>query len=226
MLFAKNLKAINQIPTSDRIAAAIRKAIFTGEFEAGQRLTLDELEGIFGGYRTPIREALVILENQGLVDHARNRISRVAKIDTKFINDTYDIRMILEGEAVRKCCASDHFQAGRLLALQADAEKQVGNMTSEEYINYDLFFHSEIWRQSENRILVSFITQVWEGPYVGSDEKEVDLWKVAMGEHRSILEGIIAHDASAARRALNAQIERSRKRTIQAIRATRDGGSV
>ncbi|MCI6674829.1 MAG: GntR family transcriptional regulator [Spirochaetaceae bacterium] len=225
MIFAKGLKPLNQIPTNNRIATAIRKAIFTGEYKAGQKLTLNELETSFGGFRTPIREALVILESQGLIEHAHNRISRVAKIDTKFIKDTYDIREILEDEAIRKCCTLSDFQSDQLLKLQDSAEKEVESMSLDEYVNYDLFFHSEIWRQSRNRKLISFITQVWNGPYVGSDEKEVTLWKTAMKEHRDILEGIIAHDTQKAQLALNAQIERSRERTIQAIQKTLTGGT-
>ena len=223
MLFEKGLRPINQIPTNAQIATVIRKAIFAGEFKAGQKLTLSALEETFGGFRTPIREALVILENQGLVTHAHNRISRVAKIDPKFISDTYDIRKILEDEAIRKCCTMDGFQAEGLLQLQNWAETHISGMNPDDYINYDLRFHSEIWKQSKNRKLLSFITQVWNGPYVEDTEKDVSLWRIAMQEHRTILEGIIAHDTEKAQRALEDQLERSKEQTIQAIKKTLEG---
>lgn len=218
MLFSHTFSPINQIPTNARIAAAIRKGILSGEFKSGQKLTLSMLVDLFGGFRTPIREALIILEDQGFIEHPYNKIIRVAHIDSKFIQDTYAIRLLLECEAIRKCCISDHFDGSMLQKKQADAEANIEQYSADQYIDYDLFFHSEIWRQSENHKLYSFITQVWSGPYVGNQERQVDLWKVAMLEHREILEGILRHDYERAEKAITMQIDRSCKRMVAAMK--------
>lgn len=200
-----------------RIASALRKGILSGEFKPGQKLSLTDLVDLFGGFRTPIREALQMLEAEGLVEHTINKEATVSLIDEKFIADTYDVRLLLEKEAVRKCANNPAFDSTELLKKQNDAELHASAFTNEQYIAYDLFFHSEIWRQAGNQKMVYFLEKLWIGPYINTNDVKEILWKEAIREHRTILDGIISHEEEKAIGALIVQVTRSKTRLISAI---------
>jgi DNA-binding GntR family transcriptional regulator len=65
---AARLPELRGAPLADQAHAAIRKAIFDGTFRPGQRLTIEALAGELGVSRTPVREALKLLEGHGLVE--------------------------------------------------------------------------------------------------------------------------------------------------------------
>jgi DNA-binding GntR family transcriptional regulator len=80
---------------------AMRQAILTNVFEPGDRLRQEELAELFGTSRIPVREALKALEYEGLVRSEPHRGFTVTSLDADDVDEVYELRILLEGEAIR-----------------------------------------------------------------------------------------------------------------------------
>jgi DNA-binding GntR family transcriptional regulator len=116
-----------------RVRDLLEEAILEGELKPGERLRAEALAQRFGTSRTPIREALVQLEGQGLVELEPNRGAVVRTFDRDDVRDLYEVRALLEpaaaARAAQRISADD---LDRLQALCADAsvdEQIVNNET-------------------------------------------------------------------------------------------------
>ena len=94
------------IGTSKRpgVAARIREMVARGELIQGQRLTEAELAQMLGVSRTPIRQALPMLEVEGLLARVGARGYEVRDFDEREVMDSLDVRGALEGLAARNLC--------------------------------------------------------------------------------------------------------------------------
>jgi len=113
-----------------RVRDLLEEAILGGELKPGERLRAEALAQRFGTSRTPIREALLQLEGQGLVEVEPNRGAVVRTFDRDDVLDLYEVRALLEpaaaARAAHRITATD---LQRLDALCADAsvEEQIVN---------------------------------------------------------------------------------------------------
>ncbi len=82
-----------------RVRDLLEEAILEGDLKPGQRLRAEALAQRFGTSRTPIREALLQLEAQGLVDVEPNRGAVVRSFDPDDLRDLYELRALLEPKA-------------------------------------------------------------------------------------------------------------------------------
>lgn len=82
--------------SSTRIADRIRQDIAQGAFAAGERIRIATLAARYGTSHLPVREALRIVEGQGLVDMAPHRGTTVRPITAKFVEDILDLRILVE----------------------------------------------------------------------------------------------------------------------------------
>jgi DNA-binding GntR family transcriptional regulator len=89
------------VTTQDLVIASLRIAILTGALGPGERLRQEDLALRFRASRIPIREALRALEYEGLVISEPNRGSRVVELDPLDVEEVYDLRILLESEAIR-----------------------------------------------------------------------------------------------------------------------------
>jgi DNA-binding GntR family transcriptional regulator len=85
----------------DVVLASMREAILTGELAPGTKLRQEKLAERFGTSRIPVREALRALEYEGLVRSSPYRGFTVTELDADDIEEVYDLRILLEGHAVR-----------------------------------------------------------------------------------------------------------------------------
>ena len=83
------------------VLQAVREAILTNVFEPGARLRQEELADMFGTSRIPVREALRALEYEGLVRSEPHRGFTVTSLDADDVEEVYELRLLLEAEAVR-----------------------------------------------------------------------------------------------------------------------------
>ncbi|MGH2450321.1 MAG: GntR family transcriptional regulator [Candidatus Limnocylindria bacterium] len=85
----------------DVVLAWLREAILSGTLPPGSRLRQEKLAERFGTSRIPVREALRALEYEGLVRSVPYRGFTVTELDADDIEEVYDLRILLEGHAVR-----------------------------------------------------------------------------------------------------------------------------
>jgi DNA-binding GntR family transcriptional regulator len=86
---------------ADRVFAELRDRLLRGEVPIGQRLVEEQLADEFQTSRTPVREALRRLEDEGLVETRRNALTRVAPVRPERIADAFPVVAALHGLATR-----------------------------------------------------------------------------------------------------------------------------
>jgi DNA-binding GntR family transcriptional regulator len=92
-----------EAPTSAiRVHDELRHAILDGQLAPGERLRAEALAERFGTSRTPVREALVMLEREGLVALQPNRGAVVRPFDAEDLLDLYDVRALIEPRAAAR----------------------------------------------------------------------------------------------------------------------------
>ena len=130
-------------PTSSlRVSEELREAILSGEFGPGQRLRTVSLAKRFGSSRTPVREALVPLEGEGLVDIEPRRGALVRSFASTDLVDLYEIRALLEpAAAARAALRANDDQLARLAELVALSDARGG--ASAEAIDDQIAWNEE-----------------------------------------------------------------------------------
>lgn len=142
----------------EEVADVLRGAIVSGEMRPGELYSASGLAERFGISATPVREAMLDLVKQGLVEVVRNRGFKVTVISEADLDEITQIRQLLEPTAAAE--AVPHVAAGELDALREFASAIVdaaaeGDLVS--YINADREFHLRLLRAAGNHRLVRIV---------------------------------------------------------------------
>lgn len=123
----------------------------------GQLLMVQQLATELGMSRTPVREALIRLKEENMVDEADGNKFRVSEISWKLIQENYQARMILEEAAIRYIAQHASEEQTRRLEEVAEAMQRAKDTTDYAlYFEMDTLFHKEIVRMTGNSILVNW----------------------------------------------------------------------
>ena len=212
-----------------QIADQIRGLIRSGEFPAGSRLPPErDLAKQLGVSRPSVREALIALEVEGLVEVRIGSGIYVlvpggpadappASDATAGPFELLRARYVIESE-----CAALAAKSARKLQLQA-AEAALDDMERELRdgrlpLASDRLFHLRVAEATGNGALVQVVKNLWEertGPLYQQLEhhyESPELWTAAIAEHRGILKAIAARDPAAARAAMQRHLNQAYKR--------------
>jgi len=140
---------IKRESVTDKVVAALRSRILSGELEPGTRLIESYLAGQFGISRAPLREAFLILEREGLVVSGHKEGTFVAKVSEDDLREIYLVRSVLEGLAMR--LAAERMTKERLGRLARTVERMqeaASRDDAEQVVELDLEFHDLIWEFS------------------------------------------------------------------------------
>ena len=187
-------KSINAVITD-----AVRQAILNGHFKPGQRLTEVGLAKAFNVSRNPVREALLVLEVEGIVEISPRRGARVALLSSDEIQEIIELRAEMEGMSARYAAArcTDEARASlRKLLEEGNQAEKSGDVEILRELNQQ--FHNQIAMAGKNRFLVGFMKTLQEKTqWIFANRPEqnpADSWK----EHAAILEAVISADAELA----------------------------
>lgn len=192
----ENLEHLYMLPARIRIAAILRKAILAGEFKAGQELSLTSIAEQLNVSRTPVREAFQILASEELLELRMNKGAVVKCINSDFISDHYEMRILLECEAVKKFIEKDRDISYLEKIHRNICEKEYFSI--EEYKTYNQNFHVNIWESSGNQKLKSMLMSLWNGPSYGRTVSERSHVKSSLEEHEEILKFLKMKDVDSA----------------------------
>jgi DNA-binding GntR family transcriptional regulator len=145
----------------------IRAAIMDGRLEPGRRLKEEELARELGISRTPVREALLFLQAEGLVESTPNRGATVRAYAPEEIEDMYELRALLEGHAARRAAARIseedverlHESNRRFARLRSAGDVR-------DLIQENLVFHNTILDAAGSDRLSQLVRKVIELPLV------------------------------------------------------------
>jgi DNA-binding GntR family transcriptional regulator len=144
-----------------KIADQLGVAIIEGKLAPGARLSEPELAEAFGTSRTPVREALRILERDNLVELAPRRGARVTAIDASRAMGIYVCRAYLYGLAARITCLRIGREELDELAATVDAmERFTRAGDTESYFRLNVHFHSRVTEIADNPMLSVLIQQL------------------------------------------------------------------
>ena len=147
------LKHIERTPLRDRVYTLLQRAIISGELKPGQRLRDQDLAIQMGVSRTPVREALQRLEDEGLVETKARALTRVVSLDTRAALDTFPVVAALQALAARLAgtVTEQHVaamrEANRALAAALEAQDVI------KAIEADDAFHRVIVQAASKREL-------------------------------------------------------------------------
>ncbi len=154
------------MPLRDVVFQTLRKAILRGELKPGERLMEIKLANRLGVSRTPIREAIRMLELEGLVVNIPRRGAQVAKITEKDLKDVLEVREGLEEMAIKLACIRiSKEQLDALYEASRNFEKEIHTPDLTRIAELDEKFHALIYQASGNDRLVQLINNLREQMY-------------------------------------------------------------
>ena len=212
----------------------LKDLILTGQLRPSERISESRLAERIGVSRTPLREALMKLEKEGLVVGQRNVGYSVADFDLQTICDLLVVREALDVKAAEIACetATDDDLA-RIRAIITEMETLTATASTQpveavKQLELGLLIHRVIAEATRNVALIRFIDQIYEQLQVALllEIVWVELSDLAITEHTAIAEAIYARDPVRAAAAARAHVQSSldNLRRIQKVYALRRAG--
>jgi len=145
----------------DMIYEKLRERITWGMLLPGERLVEDDLAKQFKASRSPVREALRLLEAEGLITFQRNKGITVSKLSIKQVEEIYDLLLLLESFAAR--ATSMEISETSLNHLRTIHEKlkvaaKTGNLT--EWFDNNSQFHNFFFKHCGNDNLIKTVNNL------------------------------------------------------------------
>jgi DNA-binding GntR family transcriptional regulator len=197
---------------SARVASYLRERILRDELRPGDRIRQEDIAERLGASRLPVREALRMLEAEGLTEHEPHKGARVPRLTMHELGVIYRMRERLEPlaltESLPSLTADDH---ARLEDLQRRIED---NADLDRFLELDREFHLGTYTGCDIEPLNAMVTRLWNSTqhyrraYVALGGQE-RMW-VVNSEHRLLLDAVVRRDATDAERFLEGHIRRTR----------------
>lgn len=203
-------------PRAD-VYGALRKAISDGSLPSNEPLREERLAAALGVSRTPVREALVRLAAEGLVDVDESGGVRVSMLSAEDLDEVFALRDALETLAIRYACSSrDPAALAQLRHIQATSVEAVAANDVERLLELNTQFHAALNALSGKRRLWNLIELLRDQSrryrvlalYEESERRQ------SVEEHGLLLDLIEAGDADAAVALLRIHFERPRQRLV------------
>jgi len=197
---------------SARVAAYLRDLILHDALRPGDRIRQEEIAERFGTSRLPVREALRMLEAEGLTEHEPNKGARVPRLSMHEVDVIYRMRERLEplalAESVPLLSDDDH---ARLEDVQRRIE---ANDDLDRFLDLDREFHLGTYSGCHIDPLNAMVTRLWNSTqhyrraFVAMGGR-ARMW-VVNAEHRLLLDAVVRRDTTDAERFLEGHIRRTR----------------
>jgi DNA-binding GntR family transcriptional regulator len=191
------------------IADHLRDDIFDLRVDQGEPLREIAIAERFGASRRSVREALLMLAQEGVVTHEKHRGARVRRFTADDVTDLYSARAVLESNGARACLtASDAALDGVIVAL-ADLRRAAGEgQNSSRHAVADVHFHACVIALAQSPRLDRFFASIRSEMTFAIrllQRREVDAgWgdEEALREHVLIADALLRRDADAAEAAV------------------------
>ena len=211
----------------DQIYEAIQESIVNNSYNPGEELQIDRLAEEFGVSTTPIREALIRLESSGLVHLIPNKGARVTAFREQDIQDTREIRKLLEPYAATLTAALDVNSEIQELNTAFDKLQQ-GPQDGNLYIQSDIRLHELLFVHLSNELLKETLHNILQRSmrmrYFAEDVSKMhdQVVREVISEHKEILRALAANDGERTAEAVRRHVENGEQRALLAIKVRND----
>jgi DNA-binding GntR family transcriptional regulator len=212
---------------AEQAYSELRERIMSGRLSAGQRLMPEELAGRLAISPTPIKQALVRLATEGLVEAATRHGAVVRRFTRADITELYEARLLVEAHALRRGFATGCVGPGLVGELRAiqDGLAAHRRRATEEALNdalaLDRAFHARLVAMIANRAIAEWhlrvLMQTHSVRIYSVDSYQMDRLQT---EHEAVLAALGRGDARAAQGALRRHLTRSRDELTARLGAT------
>jgi DNA-binding GntR family transcriptional regulator len=202
----------------------IKQMIVSNRIAPGTFLSIDDFVQRLAISRTPIREALLRLQSEQLVEILPQRAVRVKEITETEVRELFSVRELLECAAVEQ--ASQTIPIGLLDDLDVQvlaAEDRLRAREFDAYVDTDLKLHNMINQYSGNALLTELLGLILDRAkriqvFSGIDPGEYYARAVTL-EHRAVIDALRRRDAEAARRLLSRHLHNAMQRVANQLKA-------
>lgn len=199
--------------TGARVADELRTAILHGVYPPGTRLRQEELASQYGASRVPVREALRILESDGLVTTVANAGAWIARLSLDECVELYQVRERIEPLLLRYSLPQlDHTQIDRLAEL-SDQMRRTDDV--EQFLELDREFHLGSYAGAGTTFLGPTVERLWNTTqhYRRAFTRllDPDSHRILHDEHHMLVAAIREGDSDEAERVLIGHIRRTRR---------------
>ena len=224
----KTAAIVRPKPLHEAAIERLRDMIVEGDLAAGERLNDAKLAALLQVSRTPIREAIKLLANEGLVELLPGRGARVAALALETISEMFEVIAGLERHACE--LAAERMSAGAFEALQRKHERMVRCFSAGERrayfkLNHDI--HLALVAASENAILQelhgTLIARARRARYAALESPA--RWAEAMGEHEALMAALRARDARLAGEIMQAHDRRTARAILERLGRAASGAA-
>lgn len=209
------------LPLRDVVFQTLRQGILHGVLPPGQRLMEIQLAKHLGVSRTPVREALRMLELEGLVVTVPRHGAEVAEITQKDLQDVLEVRCALEALAVD--LASVAITEEELQSLRTNTDKferliEAGDISA--LAACDVKFHDIIFSATRNNRLVQLLNNLSEQMYRYRLEylKDKEVHPILLQEHKEIIKHLENRDTTKAKEVITRHINKQYEDVIKNLK--------
>lgn len=198
------------LPLRDVVFNTLRAAILKGELKPGERLMEMHLANKLGVSRTPIREAIRMLEQEGLAVTLPRKGAQVAKMTEKDLQDVMEIRDALDELAVVCACSRmNQEQFVELKTAMKSFESAVKAGDVRTIVEADEAFHDVIYKMTHNPKLENIVNNIREQMYRYRYEyvKDHSIYDKLIAEHNAIIEGLQKQDVEYLKKIMHTHLE-------------------
>ncbi|WP_411103570.1 GntR family transcriptional regulator [Streptomyces sp. cmx-4-9] len=196
---------------ADRVYQHVKQGVLDRRYEGGTLLTEGELADAVGVSRTPVREALLRLETEGLLKLYPKKGALVQPVSVQEVADVIETRLLVEEFTVRRAVPAPPGLLDRLAALLAEQRRHAAAGDLAAMMTADRAFHAEIVRSAGNQILCRLYDQLRDRQLrmgVALLHSRPDRVERTLAEHAGILDALRAGDEAAAAAAVRGHIGR------------------
>ncbi len=209
------------LPLRDVVFNTLRNAILRGELKPGERLMEMHLANKLGVSRTPIREAIRMLEQEGLAVTIPRKGAQVAGMTEKDLQDVLEIRDALDELAVRMACERTTDELiEELKVSMRDFEIATKSKDVRKIVEADESFHNVIYRMADNPKLETIVKNMREQTYRYRYEyvKGNAAYNQLIEEHAAIIDGFEKRDVDYVRKIMHTHLENQMEAVLAVIR--------
>ena len=214
---------LEKISLSDRVYETLRDAVLDRKYAPGEYLTELRLSGELGVSRTPIREALRRLSQDGIVEETPRGVL-VVGVSGEEAAVIYEMRARIEGYAAR--LFTERVTDGMIAELVENIELQefYSGKSADSERNLDTRFHAVIYENCGSRVLADTLSSLHGKVrlYRRAVYEDGERAKDAAREHRMIYEAIKARDAERAEALVTEHIENARAHILAQLKTKRE----
>jgi DNA-binding GntR family transcriptional regulator len=182
------------------VADLIRDGILEGRLRPGERLKEDKLAKELAVSRTPVREAIAMLQAEGLLEAQQHRGAQVRSYNVGELEEIYDLRSILEGYAARRAASRINPRELGKLRLSVERMETLEPKDLEHLVQQNGIFHDTILQAADSERLLTMVTQTRALPLIYQSYAwyTADQLDRSLEYHRRVLSALERGDAEQA----------------------------